>query len=117
MTGDSFYILVDILIFGCGIYIIAQYLFMVRTRELRQNMMLPKELSIKRCKDVEGYIKAIATKQLIFGIAAALCGMISLVQDIMGFYNIYVSMTAMVVFIVFCIWYRRESKKAIEQFW
>ncbi|MCD8015193.1 MAG: hypothetical protein LUG99_18865 [Lachnospiraceae bacterium] len=117
MTDNSFYILIDVFVAGCGIYVIAQYLFMVKTRSLRQNMMLPKELSVEKCKDVEGYIKAIGTKLLLFGIAATVCGCISLVQDFAGFYNIYVSMGAMVVFIVLCIWYGRESKKAIDKFW
>ncbi|MCD7954370.1 MAG: hypothetical protein LUG93_01130 [Lachnospiraceae bacterium] len=117
MSSVSFYIMIDFLIIGCGIYIIAQYAFMARTHELRQNMMLPKELHIARCKDVEGYIRTIGKKQLAFGIASTVCGVLSLVQDLVGSVNIYISMAAMVIFIVLCIWYGRESKKAIEKYW
>lgn len=117
MTDSSFYIIIDLIVAACGIYVIAQYVFMVRTHELRQNMMLPKELAVKRCKNVDGYIKAIGTKQLIFGIAAVVCGIINLAQDLLGLYNIYVSLASMLVFVVFCIWYGRASKKAIKEFW
>ncbi|MCD7882593.1 MAG: hypothetical protein LUI87_02625 [Lachnospiraceae bacterium] len=117
MSSDAFYIMIDLFIIGCGIYIIAQYIFMARTHELRQNMMLPKELPIARCKDVKGYIHDVGKKQLVFGIASTVCGVISLAQDLVGNVNIYISMTAMVVFIVLCVWYGRESKKAIEKYW
>ncbi len=117
MNDNSFYIMIDFFVTACGIYIIAQYLFMIRTRELRQNMLIPKEISVKHCKDVEGYIKTMGTKQLIFGLAATICGAISLVQDMLGDYNLYISMTAMVIFLILCFWYGRASKKAIERFW
>ncbi|MCD7716582.1 MAG: hypothetical protein LUI39_09045 [Lachnospiraceae bacterium] len=117
MGGDSFYIMIDLFVTACGIYIIAQYLFMVRTKELRQNMLIPKETRVEHCKDVQGYIQTMATKQLVFGIATTVCGAITLVQDLMGDYNLYVSMAAMVIFLVLCIWYGRASKKAIEKFW
>ncbi|MCD8021635.1 MAG: hypothetical protein LUF30_01145 [Lachnospiraceae bacterium] len=114
---DGFYMIIDVFVAICGVYVIAQYIFMVRTQELRQNMMIPKNFDVKRCKDVKGYIKAIGKKQLLFGIAATICGLISLAQDVFGFYNMYVSMTAMVVFIVLCIWYGRASKNAMDQYW
>jgi len=113
----SFYLMIDIFVTGCGIYVVVQYLFMARTHELRKNMLLPKEIPVERCKDVEGYIQAIGKKQLVFGLAATICGIISLLQDLLGSVNIYISMTAMVVFIVLCIWYGRASKQAIEKFW
>ncbi|MCD8397133.1 MAG: hypothetical protein LUD12_08135 [Lachnospiraceae bacterium] len=117
MSDSVFYIMIDIFVTISGIYIIAQYIFMVATKELRKNMLLPKEIPIERCTDQKGYIKAMGTKQLIFGIAATACGLISLMQDLLGAYNMYVSMAAMVIFIVLSLWYGRESKKAISKFW
>ncbi|MCD8338323.1 MAG: hypothetical protein LUD18_13855 [Lachnospiraceae bacterium] len=117
MSDNVFFIMIDIFVTICGIYVIAQYIFMVTTHELRKNMMLPKELPIERCKDQQGYIKAMGTKQLLFGVAATVCGLISLMQDLLGSYNVYVSMAAMVIFVVLCLWYGRASKKAIAEFW
>ncbi|MCD7834694.1 MAG: hypothetical protein LUH00_12025 [Lachnospiraceae bacterium] len=117
LSDSVFYIMIDIFVTICGIYVIAQYIFMVTTKELRKNLMLPKELPIERCKDQKGYIKAMGTKQLLFGIAATVCGLISLMQDLLGAYNMYVSMAAMIIFIVLVLWYGRASKKAIAEFW
>ncbi|MCD7737067.1 MAG: hypothetical protein LUI07_08940 [Lachnospiraceae bacterium] len=117
MTDSSFYILIDLFIAGCGIYIIVQYILMIRSRELRQNMMMPKDLKLEKCRDVEGYIHEIGTKQLVYGIVAVLCGGAGLAQDAIGLYNVYVSTISMVVFFILCIWYGLASKKAIEKFW
>ncbi|MCC8067970.1 MAG: hypothetical protein LIO94_12855 [Clostridiales bacterium] len=117
MTDGSFYTLIDLFVIGCGIYTVVQYILMVRTGELRQNMLLPKDIQIGKCKDTKGFIKAIGVKQLAFGIVATICGIVGLVQDVMNIYNVYVYMTTMVLFLVFCVWYAYGSKKAIEAFW
>ncbi len=109
--------MIDFFVTACGIYVIVQYLLMIKTRELRQNMLIPKEISVKKCKDAEGYIKATGTKQLIFGLAAVISGAIGLAQDMLGNYNFVLSMAVMVIFLILCFWYGRASKKAIEQFW
>ncbi len=117
MSDNSFYIIIDFFVAACGVYVVVQYLLMIKTGKIRQNALLPKDISADHCRDAEGYIKAIGIKQLVFGLAATICGTISLVQDLMGVYNMYLSLASMVVFLVLCVWYGRASKKAIEQFW
>ncbi|MCD7818027.1 MAG: hypothetical protein LUH07_03105 [Lachnospiraceae bacterium] len=114
---SSLYTIIDIVVAACGIYVIVQYILMVRTHQLRQNMLLPKDLQIKRCKDVDGYIKAVGSKQLVFGISGTVCGVVSLLQDVYGYYNVFVSMGVMALFIILCVWYGRASGKAIKEFW
>ncbi len=114
---DSFYMFIDIMVVICGVYVVYQYIMMIRTEQIRENMLLPKDINIKKCKDVQGYIKSIGPKQLAFGIAATVCGIVGIIQDMYEIVSISLSLIIMVVFVAVCIWYGVAAKKAVDKFW
>ncbi len=114
---SSIFVLIDVLVLACGIYMIYQYIMLLRTRVLRQNMLMPKDLQVNKCKDVEGYIQVMGPKMLVFGIAAIVTGGLDMFQDAFGVYGSILSLIVMVVFVVLCFWYGFASRKAIRRFW
>lgn len=117
MNSTSFYGVMDLLITLCGAYVIYQYIIMASSHTIRQNMLMPKDLDVKKCKDVEGYIRFIGVRQIGFGATAVICGIIGLVQDFMGVYNMPVSIGSIIVFLLFCIWYGKAMMDAQKKFW
>ncbi len=111
----SFYFLIDLLVFGCGVYVIWQYVHMIRTREISSSM-LPKDIPATRCKDVDGYISEVGTRMLVFGITATICGIVDLAQDILGYDNIIFSLIVMAVFLVVCFWFGFASRNAMKKY-
>ncbi len=117
MDMGSMFSLVDMLVVACGLYVIYLCIDMMRTREVKQNMLLPKGLDAKKCKDVEGYIHQLAPKQLVLGILALVCGVAGLLQDLAGLVNAYVYMGALILFFIYAVWYAVYMKKVIRKFW
>lgn len=115
--NNSMYMLMDLVIAGFAVYILYQYIVMVKSKEIRANMLLPKELEVKRCKDQAGYIKYIGPKLLAFGLTTLICGVIGLVQDYTGTSYTAVYMGSIVVCLACIIWYTRSMKKAVKEFW
>lgn len=115
MTDTSFYMIIDFFILAYGIYVLYQCIWMIRTGKLQQNMTLPKDLDVNKCKDSAGYIRFIGKKQLLFGLATVICGAIGLAQDATGVYDMYLGI--MVIFILLCIWYGWVSRQATQKFW
>lgn len=117
MDMTMFNALLDLMVAGAGAYVVYQYIDMVRTRKLKPNMLLPKDLNLKKCSDVEGYIKFIGMKQLVFGLVAFLCGVIGLIEDYTHKLGIVPYMAAIVVFLASVVWYTVNMKKALKMFW
>ena len=113
----QFYVMMDIIILVFGAYIMGQYLLMKKDGELKENMLLPKEVNFKRCKDVPGFIKYMGPKQLVFGATVLLCGVIGILQDATGWDNMLVYMISIVICLTSIIWYSVSMKKAIKAFW
>ncbi len=114
---NSMFSFIDIVVVGCGLYVIYLYIEMKKTGKIRESMLLPKGLDVKKCKDVDGYIRQIGPKQLILGIIALLCGVAGLLQDFTGILNYYVYLATLVVFFVYAVWYTVFMKKVIKKFW
>lgn len=117
MGADSFYLIMDLIFTACGVYVIYHSILMMATKELRQNMMFPKDLDIKKCQDVPGYIRAVGIRQLVFGIAAMICGLIGIIQDRTGDVSVVVTFALIALFLAAAIWYGVAMKKAMVQFW
>lgn len=113
----EFYVLMDIIIIIFGGYIIYQYVLMKKDGTIKASMLLPKDLNVKRCKDVQGYIQFIGPKQLAFGVTALICGVIGLVQDMTGWNSMIVYIPSIVICLACVVWYTRSMKKAIKEFW
>lgn len=117
MDTTSMFDLMDLIIVGGGLYVIYLYIVMVRSRKLENNMLLPKEIDAKKCKDVEGYINYIGPKMLAFGIVATLCGLMGIAQDYTQKIGYPVYLAGMAVFVVVAVWYSVAIKKGIKEFW
>ena len=114
---NSFYGIIDLMIAVCGAYVIVQYVLMVRTKKLRSNLLLPKEVNLSKCKDQEGYINYIGIKQLAFGVTACLNGILGLLQDFEIAVVPLANVAAMVIFIAAAIWYGYAYKQGIKKYW
>lgn len=117
MEISTFNALLDLMVTGAGVYVIYLYIDMVKSRRLKQNMLLPKDLNLKKCSDVEGYINFMGTKQLIFGLVALLCGVIGLIEDYTHTLGMAVYLAAIGVFLITVVWYTVSMKKALKLFW
>lgn len=117
MDSNSMYGLLDAIIAAGGVYVIYHYILMKSSGALRQNLLLPKDLDVKKCRDVAGYIQYTGTKQLIFGIIALAGGAVGLIQDFTGIIGAVPYLIFVVVFFVFAIWYGMSVKKAVKMFW
>ena len=110
MNTDSIYALMDAVIVGSGVY-------MITTGKLRQSMLIPQNLDVKKCKDVPGYIAYTGIKQLIFGIVAIACGAVGLVQDFTQLIGVVPYLITIVLFFAYAIWFGFQIKKAAKMFW
>ncbi len=118
MDTSTLFSFIDVLVVACGAYVIYLCVQMKQTGVLKENMLLPKGLPVKRCKDPAGYIKAIAMKQLMLGVLAIICGLIGLLQDFVGgFINSVVYLSFLAVFAAYAVWYTIYMKKTIRKFW
>ena len=114
--GD-FYLIMDMLISAAGVYVVVQYIMMIKSGKVQQNMLLPKDVDAKKCKDPAGYIKYIGSRQLVFGLAAVLCGVLGLIQDVTKASYGIVSMIGTVIFLVCTVWYAAGMRKAMAEYW
>lgn len=117
MDANSLYGLMDAIFVACGIYVIYLYLNMKKSGAITQNPLLPKDLDVKKCKDVAGYIQFIGPRQLAFGIIALAGGAIGLVEDFTGTIGTGPYMVAIAISFAAVIWYGMMIRKAVKMFW
>ena len=113
----GYYAMMDAIILGFGGYIVCQYILMKKDKKLRENMLLPKELDVKKCRDVQGYIAGVGMKQLVLGISVMICGMIGLIQDMTEWKSTLIY-SLVIVFCLGCtVWYTKAMRQAVKEFW
>ena len=113
--NDTF-IWIDVLVAGCGLYIIYAYYLMKVKGIVKESLMLSKDVKFEKCKDKQGYIDFVAPKLLILGICVTLCGGIGVLNDytqVLGHGYLLV----MAVFLGTVIWFSTTIKKAVNRFW
>ncbi len=117
MNTNSVFSFMDILVVACGVYVLYLYVEMVKGGKIRENMLLPKGLNVKKCKDINAFIRYIGPKQLILGISALLCGAAGLLQDFTTYVSPPVYLCTLFLFFACAIWYTFVMKKAVKMFW
>lgn len=117
MDANAMFSLMDILVAGCGLYAIYLYIDMIRTGTVKESMLLPRGLNMKKCKDSGEFIRQLAPRQLILGIFAVVCGGVGLLQDYTRTVGPAVYMTVLVLFFAYAVWYTVSVKKLIRKFW
>lgn len=115
--GSDLYFLIDMLITAAGVYVVVQYLISLKTHTIQQNLLLPKDVDVKKCKNPEGYIRYIGPRQVIFGLAAVACGVMNLIQDATEWNSGLVSIGGTAVFLVATVWYAYGMRKAVSEYW
>lgn len=84
-----------IIALGCGLYCLYAWYMLAFRKEIKQSILLPKDVNVKKCKDVEGYCREASKPLLGLGIVTSLYGASDL-------YNTYVG-GADVIFLVFLV--------------
>ncbi len=113
---SSMFSLIDLLIVGCGVYVLYVYYCLKFKGEIKEALLLPKGISAGRCKDKEGYIREMSNKVLIFGIVVLACGILCIMEDeyrMLGRFYLLV----MLVFAVTTVWFAVQGKKAVKKYW
>lgn len=117
MNTDSIYALMDAVIVGCGVYVLYLYVNMIKSGQIKSSMLIPQNIDVKKCRDVEGFIRFTGTKQLIFAVVAILCGGIGLLQDFTQLIGTVPYMIVILIFFIYALWFGMQIKKAVKMFW
>lgn len=112
----SIYMMVDLLFAGCGVYVLYAWYLMKTKGVVKENILMSREVSMKRCKDKDGYMKYIAPRILVFGIALTIVGLIGFADDYYKFLGI-ASLIMQGVGLAVIIYFAVVSKKSIKMFW
>ncbi|MDO5422962.1 MAG: hypothetical protein Q4F41_04470 [Eubacteriales bacterium] len=112
---DSMFIMVDLIITGFGVYLLYAWFLMAQKGEVKENLVLPKNMTMKRCKDKDGFVNFMKPKMLGFGIVMLICGLFGLLNDFTGVLGNF-SLLITVIFLVAAIWYGVGTKNAIKNY-
>jgi len=111
---DTFLIF-DVLIFGCGIYLIYAALKMKKTGEIDSTAIVGKNCNLNKAKDKQGFIDYMYKKSIIMGILIMIGGAIDFVNE--KYLQIsYLGVVTSVVFFVFIVIYCKISMDAQKKF-
>lgn len=117
MNTSSLMGLMDGMIVLCGVYILYLSFVMIRSGEVKENALMPKDVNVKKCKDAAGFIRYMKAKQLLLGIFAVISGAIGLAQDYGKLHSPALYLGTIVVFVSCAVWYSVAVKKAVKLFW
>ena len=112
---DSMFVMIDMIVAGFGCYILDGWFLMKSKGEVKENLILPKGVTMKHCKDRAGFIAEIQPKMLVFGIATLACGAMGILNDftqLLG--NIYLVIT--IIFLVVVFWFGKTVKNASKKY-
>ena len=84
---------------------------------VKAGVLLPSQKQANpKCKDIEGYKKAMSGKLLAFAISALIAGGVGLYSDYVKPINTYVYLALTAIFLVILILYARAAKQAEKEF-
>ena len=113
---NSMFSLMDLVIAACGVYILYVWYLLKFKGEIKENILLPKDVPVKRCKDKAGYVAEMAQKVLIYGCVVTVCGAIGIIEDMFHvFGNTYLIMLA--VFLAVTVWFVMQARGALKKYW
>lgn len=100
---------------GAGAYCLYAYFMMRTKREINKTVLLPKDVDVKKCKDIDGYIKDTSLPLLILAISVLTYGLAEAVNE-------YVRNVGSLLFIILAlvaivlIWFAVVVKKANKKY-
>lgn len=106
----------DIAIILCGAYVVYAAVLLKTTGELKESVLLSKNLDIKKCKDLEGYKKFLFPRSLIMGIFTVLFGLAGVINtNVMKLGNVYIGL--LIFLFLLLVWYFIEYRRGTRRFW
>ena len=106
----------DIIVLLAGFYVFYAWFLLVKKKEIRQGVMIPKDVDPKRCKDIDGYVQYMSPRTLLLGVMAVVSGGVGLYQDNVKLLNPIIYWTLFAAFLAIIFWFGISSKKAVEKF-
>lgn len=117
MDTNSMFALMDIIVLGCGAYILYAYYLLIAKNTIKQGVLVSQKTDPNKCKDFEAYKRFMGPKVLLFGLSACLSGGLGLYQDYVAPINGYLYMAFYVLFFVIMVWFLMATKKAEKLYW
>lgn len=113
---DSMYSMLDVIIVLCGVYILYNFYLLRFKGEIKESLLLPKDIQVKKCKDKAGYIAEMSPKVLLYGIVVVICGILGMTESQMGLLG-KLYLVVLAVFVAFTIWFAVQTKKSVKKYW
>ncbi len=114
LSSNVVIIVFDVLILLLGLYLIFNAIKMKKTDEMPSILLTPKELNL--CKNPYGFIDYMFPFVLIFGIVAAVFGIVSLIGDtLLDFPRIYDGIAVLILLAVW-VWFSMMLRRAKSKF-
>lgn len=117
MDTNTFYGLMDIIILGCGLYILYAYYLLMAKNEIKAGVLISQKVDPKKCRDFEAYRRYISPRVLALGITAVISGGVGLYQDYVAPVSFYLYVGLFVLFFAVMIWFVISIRKAEKLFW
>lgn len=114
---DNIWSFMDLIFAGAGLYALYAYYQMKTRGEITTSILMSKDVDVRKCKDIEGYMRFVLPKILVFGIAAFLYGVLGLVNTYVYAVPAAVYMAGMIVFFAILVWYAFQTRKGVQMFW
>lgn len=93
------------------------WFLMKKKGEIKQEVLMSKDIELKKCKDLEGYKAYIAPKMVVFGVSAVIYGGMGLVNSYVTPLPSMLYNVMMFVFLLVLIWFALMERKGTEKFW
>lgn len=106
-------LILDVVIAGVGIYMIAAGLKMKKTGEISSLVLAEEEL--KKCKDKKGFIAYIYWKEAVLGGVMTAVGLLGLVNELVKALGNF-KYIELLVFLAVFLWFWRELGAAREKY-
>ncbi|MBE5852481.1 MAG: hypothetical protein E7299_05945 [Lachnospiraceae bacterium] len=112
---ESSFLFLDILIIGCGLYLVYTAYKMKKTGEINNTVIVGKNCDISKAKDKQGFIDYMYKKSIIMGIIIALGGAFDYANE--KYLNIpYMGLIGSIVFFVFIAIYCKITMDAQKKY-
>lgn len=108
--------MIDVLIVGSSIYVLYVFYQLKFMGEIKEGLLLPKGVNPKHCKNKAAYIAEMSPKVLVYGIAALVCGILGIFEDVYHMLGNYY-LLVLIVFVGITAWFAAQGKKAVKKYW
>lgn len=101
---------------ACGGYCIAAWYRMTKKGEICKTILLPQDISLKKCKDLDGYRKEAAPKLLVLGIFVCLFGIFDLAITMLDLRTAAAVWGSMALLIIVLVWFWKTASSLRKKY-